>query len=262
MRKNLRFGWTASAAIVSTLLAKSGFTGPVRVFEAERGMNDVMFKGEANLELMTDFRGWLIMNTRFKYLCAVVSVQGMLQATLEIVRENDLKPEDIEKVRVMTYPGASAIRPAVPVKYPRNAETADHSAYYLTAVAIKDREVTADSILPEKFTDPVIIELIEKISVEGDSSLSSPGKVKFVSSAGFEGKAAITTKDGRTFERHVARPHGFWDGPTLTDEELEQKFTRLAEKHMSIEQIKRLIDGIWNVDKLDDMGELMKLTVF
>ncbi|HVY87269.1 MAG TPA: MmgE/PrpD family protein, partial [Hyphomonadaceae bacterium] len=152
MRKNLRFGWTASAAILATLLASKGFTGPLRVFEGEGGMNEVMFKGEANLELMTDFRGWLIHDTRFKFLCATAPVQGVLQATLELVWENDLKPEQIAKVRVRMYEGASAIRPAVPIKYPRNAESADHSVYYLTAIAIKEREVSADSISPEKFT--------------------------------------------------------------------------------------------------------------
>jgi 2-methylcitrate dehydratase len=262
MRKNLRFGWTASSAIVSTMLARGGFTGPVRVFEGEKGMNEVMFRGEANLELMTRFDDWLIMNTRFKYLCSVVSVQGMLQATLEIVRENDLKPADIARVRVLTYPGASAIRPTVPVLYPRNAETADHSAYYLTAIAIRDREVTEDSIRVENFTDPVILDLVDKISVEGDRSLSTPGKVKFTSSAGFEGKAIITTNDGRTFERHVPRPHGFWDGPTLTDGELEEKFTRLAGRQLAPARVERLIEAIWNVDELDDMGELVKLAVF
>jgi 2-methylcitrate dehydratase len=262
MRKNLRFGWTASAAIMAALLARGGFTGPVRVFEGERGMNDVMFKGEANLELMTDFRDWMIHNTRFKYLCAVVSAHGMLQATLEIVRENDLRPEDIAKVRVKTHDGASAIRPTIPALYPRNAETADHSAYYLTAIAIKDREVTADSIRPEKFADPVILDLVRIISVEADPSLSKPGKVRFVSKEGFEGKAEITTKDGRRFERHVAIPHGFWGGPPLTDLELEQKFTGLAKPHMGDARIAQLIDTIWNVDGLDDIGKLMQLMVF
>jgi 2-methylcitrate dehydratase len=262
MRKNIRFGWSSSAAITACVLARHGITGPVRIFEGERGMNDLVFHGEANLEAMTDFRGWLIMNTRFKYLCSVVSIQGMLQATLEIVREHDLKPEDIAEVRVKTYPGASAIRPTVPVKYPRNAETADHSAYYLTAIAIKDREVTEDSIRPEKFTDPVILDLIEKIIVEGDSGIGAPGKIKFVSPAGFEGRTEITTTDGRRFERRVVVPHGFWGGETLTDQELEEKFTRMARKHLSEARIAELLDTIWNVEKLDDMGRLMKLMVF
>ena len=261
MRKNFRFGWGASAAIVACLLAKRGFTGPVRIFEGEKGINDVMLHGEADMEAMTDFRGWRTMNAHFKYLCAVVTSHGVLQATLEIVRENDLKPEDIAEVVLTTNPMASTLRPTTPAKYPRNAETADHSAYYLAAVAIKDREVSADSILAEKFTDPVIIDLVEKIRVVGDASIPPMPKVKYVSSTGMEGTSVITTKDGRRFERHVLNPKGFW-GDTLSDRELEEKFTKLAEKHISATRITALFETIWNVEKLDDMGALMKLTVF
>lgn len=262
MRKNLRFGWTASAAIVATLLARNGFTGPLRVFEGEGGMNEAMFKGEANLEVMTDFRGWKIHDTRFKYLCATVPVQGIVQATLELVRENDIKPEDIAKVRVSLFEGASGIRPTTPIRYPRNAETADHSAYYLTAIAIKDREMTADSVIPDKMTDPVILDLIERISVVADPTLSKPGKVKFITGDGFEGKSEITTKDGRVFQRHVVVPHGLWGGDTLTDDELVEKFKVLASRHLDDARIEQLLDVIWNVERLEDMGELMKLTVF
>jgi 2-methylcitrate dehydratase len=261
MRKNIRFGWNASAAITATLLARNGFTGPLRVFEGEKGMNEVMFKGEANPELMTDFRGWLIMNTHFKYLTSVVSCHGMLQATLEIVRENDLKPEDIAQVKVKTYPAAAAIRPTVPIVYPRNAETADHSAYYLTAIAIRDREVTEDSVNPENFADPVILDLIDKIVVEGDPAIKPPPKTRYISAEGFEGKSEITTKDGRKFERRVVVPHGFWGDP-LTDAELEQKFTRMASKRLSETRVAEIIDTVWNVDRLDDMGKLARLMIF
>lgn len=262
MRKNLRFGWGASAAITSCLLARRGFTGPVRVFEGERGMNEVMFANKADFVPMCDFRGWRILLTRFKYLCANVSLQGLLQATLEIVRENDIKPEDVASVNIKMTPGASAIRPTVTIKYPRTAEAADHSAFYLTAVAIKDREMTADSIQPEKFTDPVILDLIEKITVEGDPSIAPAPKVKYRSSVGFEGKSEIVTRDGRRFARSVVVPHGFWDGSDLTDRELEEKFARMASRYMSTEKIDRLFQAIWAVDKLENVSELMKLTVF
>ncbi len=262
MRKNLRFGWCASAAITSTLLAKRGFTGPVRVLEGERGINQVMLRHNADFMPMTDFRGWRIRHTRFKYLCANVSLQGLLQATIELVKEHDIKPEDVAGVRIRMSPGASAIRPTVTIKYPRTAEAADHSAFYLTAVAIKDREMTADSVLPEKFTDSVILDLIEKIVVEGDPTIPAQPKLKYRSALGFDGKCEITTKDGRKVQKHVAVPHGFWDGPDLTDAELEAKFRNNAGKYMSDAKIGKLIDVIWSADKLDDVGDLMKLTVF
>lgn len=261
MRKNLRFGWGSCAAIVSCLLAKRGFTGPIRVVEGERGMSDVMFNGKVNIERLTDFRGWRIMFARFKYLCANASLQSLLGATLDIVRDNDIKPEDIAAVKIKMTPSANAIRPTVSIVYPRNAETADHSAYYLTAVAIKEREVTADSIRPELFTDPVILDLIQKIVVEGDASMPPPAEVKYVSGVGHEGKAEITTQDGRTFKKHIVHPHGYWGAESLTDKELEEKFLKLAVPYIGEAQARKLIDAVWNVERLKDIGELVKLTV-
>ena len=262
MRKNFRFGWSSTAAIVSTLLARHGFTGPLRVFEGERGMNQILLRGEADLEAMVDFRGWRITNTRFKFLCSSIGLHSILQATLELVREHDIKPEQVEGVLLKTSPSSHAIRATVPIKYPRNAETADHSAYYLTAIAIVDREVDADSILSEKFTDPVILDLIERIRVVAEPSIAEKPKVKFVSNVGFEGRSEITLKDGRVFKNTVMSPKGVWGGPTLTDRELEEKFAKMARKHLSEARIAELFAAIWNIEKLDDIGKLMRLAVF
>ena len=37
MAKNIRFGWAAHDAILACMLAKRGFTGPVRVIESDTG---------------------------------------------------------------------------------------------------------------------------------------------------------------------------------------------------------------------------------
>jgi 2-methylcitrate dehydratase len=260
MRKNLRFGWGACAAILSCMLAKKGFTGPVRVVEGESGMNQVLFQGKMDFERMTDFRGWHILQTRHKYLCANSTLHGHLSATLALVKEHDLKPEDIAAVHIRLRPGADAARPTLPLQYPRNAETADHSSLYLTAIAIIDRSIGPDSIQPEKFTDPVVLDLIEKITVEGDPSLQKK-IVGAVTAVGYDGKSEIATKDGRKFQKYIGTPHGFGDDP-LTDEELEDKFRGMAAKHMDEEQIQKIFDAVWNVERLDDINKLMRLMVF
>ncbi len=262
MRKNLRFGWGASAAVMACLLAKKGYTGPVRVVEGERGLNEVLFKNKLDFERLTDFRGWRIMRTRFKYLCANSSLQGLLNATIQLVKEHDLKPEDIAEAHIKMHASASAIRPSVPLTYPRNAETADHSAFFLTAIAIRDREMTPASIDPANFTDPVVLDLLEKISVEGDPSLSSPGNIKYALPVGNEGKAEIVTKDGRRLQKHVVIPHGFWGGDTLTDQELEEKFAGMAARRMDQQQIQKIIQTVWGLDALNDIGVLTELMVF
>jgi 2-methylcitrate dehydratase len=242
MAKNIRFGWVAYDAIFSCILAKNGFTGPIRV---------VILRGNMDLERLTDFTGWRILKTRHKYLCANATTHGHIYATLAIVKEHDLKPEDIAHVRIRAGRREVIHTTSLTRKYPRNAETADHSAFYATAMAIKERDFGPKSFEPNKFEDPVILDLIEKISVEFDPSIPEWSR---------QGISEITTKDGRFFQKHIKTPHGFDDDP-LTDEELENKFSEMAIKFMSKDQIARLIDIIWNIEKIDDVGELTKLMV-
>lgn len=252
MRKNLRFGWVACDAILSCLLARKGFTGPVRVVEGDGGWQQVLLHGDMDLERITDFSGWRILDTRHKYLCANFTTHGHLFATLAIVKKHDLKPEDIASVRIRT--GAREARHTVTPakKYPRNAESADHSAFYTTALAIKERAFGPDSFAEEKFTDPVILDLIERITVEADPTIPERSCA---------GKSEITTKDGRVLEEHVVTPHGLGDDP-LSDKELEDKFSEMAAKRMKARQVRRILDTIWSAERVDDMGRLMDLIVF
>jgi 2-methylcitrate dehydratase len=252
MSKNLRFGWVTCDAILACMLAKQGFTGPVRVVEGENGLTHAVLRGSMDLPRLLDFSGWLILKTRHKSLCLNGSTIGYVQATLSLVKEHDLKPEDIAAVRIKTTLHESRHTTTLSKKYPRSAESADHSAFYANAIAIKERKINPDSFDPQKFTDPVVLDLIEKITVEAD-----PGLPEF----GLQGISEITTKDGRFFERRVDNPHGLGNDP-LTDKELEDKFREMAAKYMADAQIKQIFDTVWNVEKLDDMDELMKLMVF
>ncbi|MFC1941457.1 MmgE/PrpD family protein [Chloroflexota bacterium] len=253
MKKNLRFGWVAYDAILSCMLAKKGFTGPVRIIEGEGGWRQVIAQGDMDLERLVDFSGWRILNTKHKYLCANGTTQGHVMATLAIVKEHDLKPEDIAAVRIKACAREVRHTTTLAKKYPRNAESADHSAFYANALAIKERNFGPDSIKPEKFTDPIVLDLIEKITVEVDPDL--PYKT-FLG-----GTSEITTRDGRKFEKHTVTPHGYGNDP-LTDKELEEKFREMATKYMSEKQIRQIFDTAWNVERLDDMGKLMKRMVF
>ena len=183
-------------------------------------------------------------------LPANATTHGHVFATLAIVKEQDLKPEYIAAVHISAPIRESRHTTTPAKKYPRNAESADHSAFYANALVIKERAFGPDSIKPEKFTDPVVLNLIEKITVDADPRLSR-----------FAGASEIVTRDGRSFQKRIDVPHGFENDP-LTDKELEQKFSEMASKYMDDEQLKKIIDTCWNVEKLDDLGKLTGLMVF
>ncbi len=252
MIKNLRFGFIAYDAILACMLAKKGFTGPVRVVEGDSGFRQVILQGEMDLERLVDFSGWRILRTWHKCLCANATTIGHVLATLAIVKEHDLKPEDIEAVRIKTCLRESRHTTTPSKKYPRNGESADHSAFYANAIAIKERAFGPEAFEPEKFTDPVVLDLIERITVEADPSMPE---------FGHQGISEITTKDGRWFQNRVDIPHGLGDDP-FTDGELEDKFREMAIKYMGEEQIKKIFDTIWNVESLDNMSDLTRLMVF
>jgi len=251
MSKNLRFGFGSCEAIIACLLAKQGFTGPVRVIEGENGLDSVVFRGCMDKERLIDFSGWRILKTRHKPLCLHRTSIGHVLATLSIVNEHDLKPEDIAEVKIKCPPSDAHHTTALPKKYPRNAETADHSSFFANACAIKYRKLGPETFEPERFTDPVILELIEKISIEGDPGLT-----------GASGISEITTTASRTFKKRQDDVHGFGNDP-LTDAELEEKFSSMAMKYMDKEQIQEIFNLVWNLEKLDRVGNLVRLmTVF
>ena len=252
MSKNLRFGWVTYDAILSCLLAQKGFTGPIRVVEGDSGLNQVVLRGEMDIERLVDFSSWRMLRTRFKRLCANRTTHGHIYATLALVKEHDLKPEDIASVKIKVGLKEYRHTTSLPKKYPRNAETADHSAFYANAIAIKERHFGPESAEPEKFTNPVVLDLIEKITMEHDPAIPDRSA---------QGISEITTKDGRRFEKRVNTPHGFDDDP-LSDGELEEKFREMATRYMSEKQIKRIFDTVWNLETIADIRQLTELMVF
>ncbi|MFC1952275.1 MmgE/PrpD family protein [Chloroflexota bacterium] len=252
MRNHLRFGWVAYDAILSCLLAQQGFTGPIRIIEGDNGWRQVLVNGDIDLENMVDFSGWRILATRHKSLPGNGPTTGHVQATIDIVKEQDLKPEDIALVLIKTCAQDFRHTTTPAKKYPRNAESADHSAFYNHAIAIKERHFSADSVEPQKFTDPVVLGLIERIRIEIDPDLPNHS---------YQSTTEITTVDGRKFQKHVVSPHGYVDDP-LTDSELEEKFRKMATRYMDEKQIKQIFNIIWNIENYDNVSQLMKLMVF
>jgi 2-methylcitrate dehydratase len=137
-------------------------------------------------------------------------------------------------------------------KYPKNKETADHSSYYLTAIAIVDRQIGPNQFTPEKYNDPRVIDLIGKVTLNGDPALDKARPA---------GISEIATKAGKTFRLRVDHPRGHARNP-MTDQEVIAKFKDTASVGMAERQMNGLIESVFALDKLGDIGTLLKLMVF
>lgn len=253
MTKNLRFPRTAYGGVMAALMAQKGFTGPTRVIEGNKGFVQSVMHGDFNIEKLTEPIGkFMILDTMYKSVAADATTHGHVTATLQLVKEHNIKPEDVTEIRIKA--GSRCVEhTGDPVKrYPKNKETADHSSYYLTAITILDRKVGPDQYAPEKLNDPRVREMIDKVSLEADPSLDCFGRA---------GISEIRTKQGDTYAQRVEYPKGDPRNP-MTDQELEDKFRNMAEKYMTEGQMKKVIATVYRMEKLDDISKLVRTLVF
>ena len=253
MTKNIRFPMMSYGGILAAMLAQKGFTGPGGMIEGHDGFIEVIMNGDYDLGALRNVKGkFAIRETCIKSIIADFSSHGHLTATLTLVREHDIKPEDVAEVRITTSKRCAEHTGDPVKKYPKNKETADHSSYYLTAIAIIDRQIGPDQFTPEKYNDSRVRELIDKVILKGDPSLDK------VRPAGI---SEITTKKGEKYSLRVDYPRGHAHNP-MTDEEVVDKFTSMASRYMSDECVKQVIDTVFELEKLGDIGKLNRLMVF
>jgi len=254
MMKNTVDPLATQAGVQSALLARGGYVGTAAVFEGKEGVHHcypVKWDWEA---LTADLgRAWRLPHCSMKAFPTEYLTHSPITATLKLVEEHDLKPDDIKALTVYTLARAADIL-CDPSKYiPSSKETADHSLPYCLAVAIADREVTPRQFTDARRTDPALPPLMARVKGVADPEIEKEfPKLQ-------PARVVIETADGRTLERRVDYALGDPRDP-IDDHALAAKFSAQAEEFLSAERQGELKEAIFNADQLEHVGELMMLT--
>jgi 2-methylcitrate dehydratase len=185
-----------------------------------------------------------------KYFPTEALTHAPISATLDLVAEHDLAPDEIESVTIYSLARAADIL-ADPSKYdPRSKETADHSLPYVIAAAVAERQVTPLQFTDEKIMDPVIRAQLDKVKVIADPEIEAVfPQLQRV-------RVVIRTTDGREVEERLDFPKGDPRNP-LTDAEIAGKFAALAEGIATPTDVERLQAAINRTEEYDDVRKLM-----
>jgi len=253
MMKNTVDPMATQSGVLAALLAEKGYSGPEHVIDGKEGLAHCL-KPEWKLEILTEGLGasWRILRCGMKAFPTEALTHAPISATLELIKENDLAPEQVKEIHIRSLARAADIL-ADPSKYdPRTKETADHSLPYVIAAAVAERQVTPLQFTDAKIMDPVIREQLHKVKVVADPEIEAvfPRLQRVV--------VKITATDGRTFEKQLDYPKGDPRHP-LTDAEVEEKFDALAEPVMTAAARQRLKDAVWNLERVGSVAELMAL---
>ena len=239
--------------VFAALLAREGMTGPSRIFEGEKGF----FKqvtGSFDLKI-EDFGGrggnFKVLDTYIKYYPSEYHSQAGVEAALFL--RDKVEIEDIEEINIETYDACVDIIAGDKEKWnPATRETADHSLPYCVAVALCDGTVGLEQFSEERIKDPDLQKIMSKIKVK-----RNPEHNKQYPEA-FPCFIEIKTKSGETFTKTVTYSKGHPKNP-LTDNELEGKFKTLNSGLIKDDTVNEIIDNIWRLENLEDIGCLMNL---
>jgi 2-methylcitrate dehydratase len=253
MMKNTVDPMATQAGVVAALLAERGYTGPEHVIDGKEGLAHCLGP-EWKLEVLTHGLGasWRITQCAMKAFPTEALTHTPISAVLDLVKEHDLKPEQITKVHVRSLARAADIL-ADPSKYdPHSKETADHSLPYVIAAAIVDRQVTPQQFTAAKISDPAIRAQLRKVEVVADPEIEKlfPALQRVI--------VKIVTSDGRELTKALDYPRGDPRNP-LSDREIEEKFDALARPVLSAATRTKVKDAVWNLEKLASVTELMSI---
>ena len=253
MMKNTVDPMATQSGVFAALLAEKGYTGPEHVVDGKEGLTHG-FGPEWRLDLLTDGLGqsWRIIQCGMKAFPTEALTHTPISAVLDLVKSNNLHPEQVKKIQIRSLARAADIL-SDPSKYdPHTKETADHSLPYVIAAALVDRQVTPGQFTMEKIMDPQIRAQLEKVEVVADPEIEKvfPALQRVM--------VRIDATDGRSFNKQLDYPKGDPRNP-LTDQEVEEKFSALADGVLSPGAQKRVKAAVWNLERAGSVSDLMGL---
>jgi 2-methylcitrate dehydratase PrpD len=253
--KAFHSGWAAHNGILAAQLARQGFNAPTDIFEGQYGFLEA-YSQDTHPELILQDLGkvYQTLRTGIKIHTACRHEHPGLDAVLAIVRQHDLKPEDIQRVDIYMISNAFrlVVEPEKDKKAPRNIVEAMHSMYFGAAMAILRRRAFIEEHTEAWLRAPQVHALIEKIHCHRDPELDKLLPEKFPA------RAIIQTMNGKRYEQLLERPHGDGLDPLPWDE-LQGKYRTLAGSAFSKKEVKTIEEKIMGLEKIRDFCEIADL---
>jgi 2-methylcitrate dehydratase PrpD len=247
-------GIAAMGGLRSAMLAERGITGPPSILEGERGFLK-SFAGTWKPELLEKLgEEYIFLEMGYKPMTSAFPAHAPLEAIGWLKDTHGLSPEDVAKITVGT--SIHSREHVGIIREPRDITDAHYSVAYGAAVRFYRGGNGFFDYREEDLTDPRYRALENKVEVVIDPQaeeerlrLNNRGAI-----------VIIETTDGRRLEKRIQYSRGHPMNP-LTDEDMIHKFQSTVEPRLGAKQMAELLTCVQNVESLDDVGELIRLTV-
>jgi 2-methylcitrate dehydratase len=220
--KGLAYPNTVLGATHAAFLAMRGITGPLEVFEGNKGFKETI-AGEFDIDWATEDLN-RVTRTIIKKFNAEIHSQSTVEGVLELKVRHGIDPEQIREIKIDIFDvayhiiggGQEGDKTRVATK-----EEADHSLHYIVAAALLDDRVMPEQYRPDRIGRQDVQQLLRKIKVLAADELSRrfPDQMPC--------RIEIATASGERYSAEKADYEGFHSRP-MNWETVQQKFETLA----------------------------------
>lgn len=252
MVKRFHSGRSGQSGVYGALLARKGLTGIVDVLETGYGGFLSTISGDPKPHFLTADLGstWELGNVGFKPHACVTSIHTSLDGLRELMTQNNLTWDQIEKIKVGLSP-MTHVHCAWEYKAQGTTAAQMNLFFGLGAVAV-DGEAFVAQYKPERLTDPAILEVIRRTEATVDTEIEkmgAPGRHAM--------RMTVVAKSGEEYETYIEHRRGSPENP-LSWDELEHKFRLLAKECIDDDRAQRIVEMVKDFDKLESIDDLMR----
>jgi 2-methylcitrate dehydratase PrpD len=251
MTKPLHVGRAAENGVTAALLVRNGFTANEEALDGKWGYLAVAGPGGEPALVRERFGAPFAMlspGVSIKPYPSGVLTHPSMDALLFLMREEGLRPDDIERVTLRA--GRNVLGP---IRY-RVAKTELEGkfsfAFLLSAIILRGRCGKAE--FTDAFvTSPECQAMQQRVETAFDQEIEDMGWERIRS------KVDVETRDGRRLSR--AADENYRGGPhnPLSDAELEAKFRDCATGLLDETRMAAALDAVWTLDEQPDAGVLL-----
>lgn len=254
MTKPFHAGRAAENGLFAVQLARRGWTAAKDILEAKRGFYSAAAGGFDPLKI----EGKL--GNPYFYMTPGISIKpypsGSLShpaqdVLLELVREHDVGPEQVERIDV----GANSHVPNALIHIrPATALEGKFSLQFQMAIGVLERRAGIAQFVDEKVRDPRTRELMERVRVYVDPEIEALGYNEM------RMRVKITLKDGRVLAGYADKAKGH-PGKPMSRTDLREKFMDCATLVMPSDRAEAALARLWAIREVARVDELTSMLV-
>lgn len=253
--KRLHAGQAAMSGVICAELAKRDFRGPSESLLSPEGwLQAFAYNEEFDVNFIVDRLGekWDLIENSIKVHACCRFAGPIVDATLETVLREDVKPEQVASVTVAMakYPlTRSLIEPLERKLNPTSVVDAQFSAPFAAAVSIVRRRAFVEEYSETGIRNPEVLAMARKVRWEVDPEAERLWPKRYPC------QVTIKLTDGRSVSSRVEWPKGDPENP-VSEPELRTKFLTLATPVLGEPGAQRIYDAISSVAQAGSLAQI------